>query len=48
MSTLFTKLINGVSHLIGSVLAVAGYLVGCAIGLVFVAILIDVVWSLVQ
>lgn len=48
MSTLFTKLINGGSRLIGSVLAVAGYLVGCAIGLVFIAILIDVAWSLVQ
>lgn len=48
MSTLFTTLFNGVSHLIGSVLAVAGYLVGCAIGLVFIAILIDVAWSLAQ
>lgn len=48
MSTMLTKLSNGVSHLIGSVLAVAGYLVGCAIGLVFLAILTDVAWSLVQ
>lgn len=48
MSTLFTKLINVVSRLIGSVLAVAGYLVGGTLGLALIALLIDVVWSLVQ
>ena len=48
MSTLFTRMINGVSRLIGSVLAAAGYLVGCALGLLFIAPLTDVMWSLVQ